>query len=154
VKEENRMSKKPHVMIVEGRFYDEIADLLLKGATAAVERAGGTYEVFSVPGALEIPAVIAMGAETGRFDAYVALGAVIRGETSHYDTVAGESARALMDMSIQMDLPIGNGIMTCENKEQVMVRVDPAQKDKGGAAVEAALAVLAIKNSLSEAQEG
>lgn len=140
------MAKSPHIMIVEGRFYHEIADFLLDGAKAALEEIGGTYELFEVPGALEIPAAIQMGAKSGKFDGYLALGCVIRGETSHYDVVAGESARALMDLGLQQNLAIGNGILTCDTFDQAIVRADPAQKNKGRAAVAAVMALLDIKN--------
>ncbi len=140
------MAQTPHVMIVEARFYNDIADMLLDGAKAALEKAGATYEVFTVPGALEIPAAIKMGAAKG-FDAYVALGAVIRGETYHFEIVSNESARGLVDLSIQDDLAIGNCILTCETVEQAISRADPAQKNKGGEAVQAALALLQIKGA-------
>jgi 6,7-dimethyl-8-ribityllumazine synthase len=139
-------AKTPHVLIVEGRFYNEISDYLKRGAIRALEDAGAGYEVLSVPGALEIPSVIKFSAHTKKYDAYVALGCVIRGETSHYDIVAGESARGLMDLGIQENLCIGNGILTCENKMQAIVRADPAQKNKGRDAAEAALALLTIKH--------
>ena len=140
------MSKTPHIMIVEARFYEDIADYLLQGASAALEGAGATYETFTVPGALEIPAVVKMGKD--KFDGFIALGCVIRGETAHYDVVSGESARALMDLSINHDLPIGNGILTCETGEQAHVRADPAQKNKGADAANAALVLLSIKNKV------
>jgi 6,7-dimethyl-8-ribityllumazine synthase len=142
--------KSPHVLIVEGRFYDEIADHLKAGAEAALKNARATYDVISVPGALEIPAVISLCSTSDQYDAFVALGCVIRGETSHYDIVAGESARALMDLSLDGHA-IGNGILTCENKEQAIKRADPKQKNKGRDAVLAALALYDIRSSI-EAQ--
>lgn len=142
------MSNKPHIMIVEARFYEDIADHLVKGATQALELEKITYERFEVPGALEIPAAIKIGADSGKFDGFIALGCVIRGETSHYDIVAGESARALMDLSIEHNLAIGNGILTCDNREQAVVRADPDQKNKGKDAANAALALINTKNSL------
>lgn len=142
------MSAKPHIMIVESRFYDHLADLLMQGAIAAAESAGASYERFAVAGALEIPGALRQGSLRmmgRRFDAYVALGCVLRGETSHYDTVCNESARGLMDLTVAHGLAVGNGILTCENYDQATVRADPAQKDKGGGAVKAALSLLQIK---------
>lgn len=139
------MSAKPHVMIVEARFYNDIADHLLDGAREELERSGATYDVFQVPGALEIPAAVKFAAECGRYDAYVALGTVIRGETTHYDTVANESSRGLMNLSIDDKLALGNGILTVENHEQAMDRADKSRKNKGGGAAQAALEMLALK---------
>ncbi|MCB1530127.1 MAG: 6,7-dimethyl-8-ribityllumazine synthase [Rhodospirillales bacterium] len=143
----------PHIMVIEARFYEDVSDKLAEGALAALEKAGATYERYAVPGALEIPAAIGFAVRgldfytaRKRFDAYVALGCVIRGETSHYDTVSEESARGLMDLSIRHTLCIGNGILTCENKAQAMVRADPEQKDKGGDAARAALEMLSLKS--------
>ncbi len=135
-----------HFLIVEARFYAEIADAQVAGAVAALIAEGASYERVSVPGALEIPAAIAIAASGNRhFDGYVALGCVIRGETTHYDTVCNESARALMDLSLVDGLAIGNGILTVENKAQAWARADVAQKDKGGDAARAALAMAALK---------
>lgn len=143
----------PHIMIVEARFYDHIADMLLEGAKAALEEAGASYEVFTVPGALEIPAAIQFAVKglefytaRKRFDAYVALGTVIRGETTHYETVANESSRGLMDLSVQHTLCVGNGILTVENEAQAITRADRNQKDKGGDAARAALEMLKLKS--------
>ena len=133
------------VLIVEARFYDHLNDLLLAGARAAIEAAGHGHETITVPGALEIPGAIAIASESGRYDAYVGLGVVIRGETYHFEIVAGESARGLMALSMD-GLPIGNGILTTENEAQAIVRADAAQLDKGGAAATAALAMLALKD--------
>jgi 6,7-dimethyl-8-ribityllumazine synthase len=137
-------------LIIEARFYPHIADALLRGALAAFEKAGVRCDVLTVPGALEIPAaiVIALDAAAERgapYDAAVALGCVIRGDTSHYDVVAGESARALMDISIDRRLPLGNGILTVETEAQALERAEPGRLDKGGGAARAALAVLALK---------
>ena len=132
------------VLIVEGRFYDHLNDLLLSGARGALEAAGHEHETVTVPGALEIPAAVAMAAENGRYDAFVALGVVIRGETYHFEIVAGESARALMALTLD-GMAIGNGILTVENEAQALVRADPAQKDKGGEAAKAALALMALR---------
>ena len=139
---------RPHLLIVEARFYDDIADLLLAGATRALEAGGATFDRVTVPGALEIPAAIRLALEGADYDAFVALGCVIRGETSHYDIVAGESARGLMDLGVQRGALIGNGILTTDHGAQARVRADPAGKDKGGAAARAALALLQIKRCL------
>ena len=136
------------LLIVEGRFYDHLNDLLLAGVRAAVEAAGHEHETVTVPGALELPAAVALAAESGRYDGYVALGVVIRGETYHFEIVAGESARALMALTLD-GLAIGNGILTVENEAQALVRADPAQKDKGGEAAKAALALMALKQKFS-----
>ena len=131
-------------LIVEARFYAHLNDLLLEGARAAIEAAGHSHETITVPGALEIPGAIAMAAESGRHDAFVALGVVIRGETFHFEIVAGESARALMALTLD-GLAIGNGILTVENEAQALTRARPAEKDKGGEAAKAALAMLALR---------
>ena len=138
------------VLVVEARFYDDIADALLDGATRALSAAGAQATVLTVPGALEIPPTLAILIEAARqagrpYDAALALGCVIRGETGHYDIVAGESSRALMDLSVALRLPIGNGILTVETREQALARARPAEMDKGGGAAQAALAVLALK---------
>jgi len=133
----------PHVLIAEARFYPALADALLAGARAAIEAAGGSHETVTVPGALEIPAAIRLGASTDRFQAYVALGVVIRGETYHFEVVANESARALMGLSLD-GLALGNGILTVETEAQAWARVNPARGDKGGGAANAALAMLAV----------
>lgn len=138
------------VLIVEARFYDDLADALLDGATAALAGAGATYETHTVPGALEIPAAIAIlmdgATASGRpFDGAVALGTVIRGETTHYEIVSNESARALMDLSIARKLPLGNGILTVENDAQAWARAKRSQMDKGGGAAEACLAMIRLK---------
>ena len=135
-----------HFLIVEARFYADIADAQCAGAVAALAAAGATFERVSVPGALEIPAAIGMAASGHRhFDGFVALGCVIRGETTHYETVCAESARGLMDLSLVDGLAIGNGILTVENETQAWARADAAQKDKGGDAARAALAMAALK---------
>jgi 6,7-dimethyl-8-ribityllumazine synthase len=131
-------------LIVEARFYDHLNDLLIAGAKAAIKAAGHQADVLTVPGALEIPAAIALADQSGTYDGYVAIGVVIRGETYHFEIVAGESARGIMALTID-GLAIGNGILTVENEAQALVRADPAQKDKGGEAAKAALALLALK---------
>ena len=132
------------ILIVEARFYAHLNDHLLTGARQAIEEAGHAHETITLPGALEIPAAIAFAAESGGFDAFVALGVVIRGETWHFEIVAGESARAIMALTLD-GLAIGNGILTVENEAQALVRADPTQADKGGDAAKAALALLAVK---------
>jgi 6,7-dimethyl-8-ribityllumazine synthase len=136
------------VLIVEARFYAHINDLLLTGATRVLDAAGAETAHVVVPGALEIPPAVAMARESGRFDAYVALGCVIRGETTHYELVAGESCRGLMDLGIRAGVAIGNGILTVENEAQALVRADPADQDKGGGAALAALRLLAWHKAL------
>jgi 6,7-dimethyl-8-ribityllumazine synthase len=144
------------ILVVEARFYADLADELLRGARAAAEEAGATVDVLTVDGALEIPstAAIALDAaeKAGRpYDAVVALGCVIRGETGHYDIVAGESARALMDLSVARRIPLANGILTVENEQQAWTRASVNELNKGGGAVDAALAVLRIKRKVQEA---
>lgn len=131
-------------LIVEARFYDHLNDMLIDGAKAALKAAGHEAEVLTVPGALEIPGAIALADESGNFDGYVAIGVVIRGETYHFEIVAGESARGIMALTMD-GVAIGNGILTVENEAQAIVRADPAQKDKGGEAAKAALALLALR---------
>jgi 6,7-dimethyl-8-ribityllumazine synthase len=131
-------------LIVEARFYDHLNDMLVAGARKALKAAGHEVEVLTVPGALEIPAAITMAEAGGDFDGYVAIGVVIRGETYHFEIVAGESARGVMALTMD-GIPIGNGIVTVENEAQALARADPAQKDKGGEAAQAAMALLALR---------
>ena len=133
-----------HILIVEARFYTAIADAALEGAIAALTAAGATHEVLTVPGALEIPAAIAFADASGNYDGYVALGCVIRGETYHFEVVAGESARAIVALTLD-GLAIGNGILTVENEAQAWARARQSEKDKGGEAAKAALAMIAVK---------
>ncbi len=133
------------VLIAEARFYAHLNDMLLAGARAAVEAAGQDDETVTVPGALELPAAIALASESGGFDAYVALGVVIRGETFHFEIVAQETARGIMALTLD-GLAVGNGILTVENEAQAIVRADPGQGDKGGDAARAALALLELKD--------
>jgi 6,7-dimethyl-8-ribityllumazine synthase len=140
----------PHVLIIEARFYDDIADELLRGAVGALERAGATYERVTVPGALEIPAALSMALEaveagSVEYDGYVALGCVIRGDTTHYETVAGESARGLMDLAMDEAIALGNGILTVENDEQAWARARVDGANKGGTAAETALRMIALR---------
>lgn len=148
------MSDHPHIMIVEARFYEDIADELVRGAAAALEEAGATYERFAVPGAFEIPGAIrlAMDArrdQAARFDGYVALGCVIRGETTHYDYICGESARGLQELVLEHKLAIGYGILTVENRDQAMERGAVDKGDKGRTAVEACLAMIGLAREFS-----
>lgn len=143
-------AKGAHVIIVEGRFYDDLNDMLIAGAKAAIAASGATTEVITMPGALEIPIaieVIRQQAAAGkrRADAFVALGVVIRGETTHYEIVSNESARELIALATREALAFGNGILTVENMEQAEMRANPAKADKGGDAARAALALLALK---------
>jgi 6,7-dimethyl-8-ribityllumazine synthase len=132
------------ILIVEARFYDHLNDLLLDGARTAIEAAGHTHETITVPGALEIPGAVAMAAETGRYDAFVGLGVVIRGETYHFEIVSNESARGLMALAMD-GLAIGNGILTVEDEAQALTRAKRSEKDKGGEAAKAALAMMALR---------
>ena len=137
-----------HILIVEARFYDHLNDLLIEGARAAIEAAGHSHETITVPGALEVPGAIALAAESETYDAYVALGVVIRGETYHFEIVAGESARGIMALTMD-GLPIGNGILTTENEAQALTRARPTEKDKGGEAAKAALALLDLRERMA-----
>lgn len=137
-----------HFLIVEARFYDHLNDLLLEGARAALDSAGHSHETLTVPGALEIPAAIAMASDTRRFDGYVAIGVIIRGETYHFEVVSNESARAIMALSLD-GMPIGNGILTVENEAQALTRAKRQEKDKGGDAARAAIAMLEISERLA-----
>lgn len=145
-------SERPHVLIVEAPYYEDIADELAKGAIAELDRVGATYERISVPGAFEIPAAIQIGirsmdyyAGRRRFDGYIALGCVIRGETTHYDYVCQESARALQDLALRYTLALGYGILTCENHEQAISRARRAERDRGGHAARACLRMIELK---------
>jgi 6,7-dimethyl-8-ribityllumazine synthase len=148
-------TKKPHIMVVEARFYAEISDALLEGAEQALKKGGATHERFTVPGALELPGAIRLAIEAQRegklkkpFDGFLALGCVIRGETTHYETVCNESARGLMNLAVQYAACIGNGILTVENDDQAWTRARMTEKDKGGGAAEAVLALVAIRRKL------
>ncbi|MGX7926040.1 6,7-dimethyl-8-ribityllumazine synthase [Tsuneonella sp. HG094] len=135
-------------LIVEARFYDHLNDMLIAGARGELERSGHQFEVMTVPGALEIPGAIAMASESGQYDGFVAIGVVIRGETYHFEIVAGESARGIMALTMD-GVPIGNGILTVEDEAQALVRADPAQKDKGGEAAKAAMALLTVSQQFA-----
>ena len=135
-------------LIVEARFYDHLNDMLIQGAKVALEEAGHHVDVLTVPGALEIPGALAMAAESGRYDGFVAIGVVIRGETYHFEIVAGESARGVMALTMD-GIAIGNGIITVENEAQATARADPAQKNKGGEAAQAAMALLDLRSKFA-----
>ena len=146
------MADSPTVLIVEARFYEDIADELVRGAVAEIDQAGATYERLSVPGAFEIPAAIRFAVTSmeyysgrRRFDGYVALGCVIRGETTHYDYVCAESARGLQDLALTHTLAIGYGILTVENREQAWARASVKHKNKGGGAARACLDMIELK---------
>jgi 6,7-dimethyl-8-ribityllumazine synthase len=148
-----RPKKKAHLLVIEARFHDDLADALLEGATSALDEAGATYDVITVPGSLEIPAVISFaldGAADGGtdYDGFVALGTIIRGDTYHFDIVANESSRALMDLSVQEAVCVGNGILTTENDAQAWTRAKRSEGDKGGFAARAALTMIALKQQL------
>ncbi|ESX84109.1 6,7-dimethyl-8-ribityllumazine synthase [Mesorhizobium sp. M1148] len=148
-----RPKKKAHLLIIEARFHDDLADALLDGATSALDEAGATYDVVTVPGSLEVPAVITfaldgMGEGGKDYDGFVALGTIIRGDTYHFDIVANESSRALMDLSVQEAIAIGNGILTTENDAQAWTRAKRSEGDKGGFAARAALTMIALKEKL------
>ena len=137
-----------YILIAEARFYAHLNDMLLDGARSVLDAAGHSHETVTVPGALELPGAIALAAETGKYEAFVALGVVIRGETYHFEIVAGESARGLM--ALMMDgIAVGNGILTTEDEAQAIYRADPRQANKGAGAAEAALALLALKQRFS-----
>jgi 6,7-dimethyl-8-ribityllumazine synthase len=149
---------RAHILIVEARFYDTLADELLKGAVAQLKAAGATYSKITVPGALEIPAAAAIALdiaedEDAPFDGVVGLGCVIRGETYHFEIVANESSRGLMDLSVKRSLPVGNGILTVENEEQAWERAKTDKGDKGGGAVEAVLTVIRQTRSFAKSLE-
>ncbi len=146
------MADGPHIMIVEARYYAHISDELAKGAIAALDAAGASYERFTVPGAFEVPAAIrfaveaqARDARAARFDGYVALGCVVRGETTHYDYVCGESARGLQDLALEHNLAIGFGILTVESEAQALARARVDRKNKGGEAANACLAMIELR---------
>ncbi len=146
---------KIRILVVEARFYSDLADELLKAATDVITAHGASYDVVSVPGALEIPGAIAMADEAGNgpagvaYDGYVALGTVIRGETYHFEIVSNESARGLMELSVGKRLPIGNGILTVEDEDQAWARARASQGDKGGGAARAALEMIALKRQFA-----
>jgi 6,7-dimethyl-8-ribityllumazine synthase len=151
-KNKNR-AKSARILIVEARFYDDIADALLAGATKVLKEAGAQFDCLTVPGSLEIPCAIAIGLDEARrrrraYDGVVALGCVIRGDTIHFDIVAHQSARGLMDLAVARRMPIGNGIITVDTEEQAWLRARPEEQDKGGDAARAALAMINLKRQI------
>ena len=150
------LEEKIRILVVEARFYSDLADELLKAATDVIEAHGAEYDVISVPGALEIPGAIALAEEGGatgvRYDGYVALGTVIRGETYHFEIVSNESARGLMDLAVGKRLSIGNGILTVEDEDQAWARARASEGDKGGGAARAALTMISLKSQLTGAR--
>jgi 6,7-dimethyl-8-ribityllumazine synthase len=143
--------KTPHLLLVEARYYSHISDFLRQGAERALAQAGATFEAVTVPGAFELPGAIAAAAKSGEFDGFVALGCVIRGETSHYDHVCNESARGLQELASRDGLAIGFGIATCENEAQALARTSPDGRDMGGKAVRACLTMVALKRRFAGA---
>jgi len=148
------MADSPHIMIVEARFYQDVADELARAAIKVLDEAGASYERFTVPGAFEIPSAIQYSIRSmdfytarRRFDGYIALGCVIRGETTHYDYVCQESARALQDLALEHTLALGYGILTVENHDQAMARARLEDKDRGGHAARACLAMIELKRT-------
>ena len=139
------MAKRPHILIVEARYYEAIADEMARGAVATLEAAGAAFERITVPGAFEIPAAVQMAVQTGSYAGYVALGCVIRGETTHYDYVCGESARGLQDLAIRHAIAIGYGILTVENEAQAWDRARVDRQDKGGGAARVCLDMLSLR---------
>lgn len=147
------MATSPNLLIIVARFYEDIADALIEGAVKALEDAGATHQLVEVPGVLEIPAAVsiahaAMKNGKQHYDGYITLGCVIRGETTHYDIVCNESARALMDLAVENNLALGNGIQTVENADQAWARAKADEKNKGGGAAQAALAMISLKTKL------
>jgi len=150
-----KSSKSAHILIVEARFYDDIADALLAGASKVLKEADVQFDCVTVPGSLEIPAAIAIAVDAARarrrpYDGVVALGCVIRGDTIHFDIVAHQSARGLMDLAVARQLPIGNGIITVDNEAQAWLRARPEEQDKGGDAARAALAMIELKRQVGK----
>lgn len=146
-------STKPHVLILEARFYSEISDMLATGAISVLDRHNASYARLEVPGALEVPAALEIARNSGKYDAYIVLGCVIRGETYHFEIVCHESARGITELAVRHGLATGNGILTVENYDQAVKRADPQAKDKGGDAAHAALQLYALRETLSPAQE-
>ena len=147
------MVESVHILIAEARFNEDIADELMQGARAVLDEAGVTYETVAVPGAFELPAALRMAVESGRFDGYIALGCVIRGETSHYDYVCAESARGLMALSTRHGIALGYGILTTENRQQAWIRASRAEKDKGAVAARACLRMVSLRRNFVQGTE-
>jgi len=153
------MEEGPYLLVIDSEFYPEYSEDLVRGALAEIGKAGGTYTRVSVPGAFEVPSAIRMAVRSlelvggrRRFDAYVALGCVIRGETSHYDHICAEVTRGLMDIALNFSVAIGNGILTCETREQAAERASPEQLNKGGFAAMAAMRMIDVKRQILPAR--
>ena len=142
------MATTPHILILEARYYSDISEMLAKGAIAEIEKWGATYERVEVAGAFELPGGIRMAIATGKYDGYLALGCVIRGETSHYDHICNEVARGIGDLAMRHMAPMGFGVLTCENYQQALVRADPAQKNKGREAAIACIKMVELAHTL------
>lgn len=147
------MAEQKRVLVIVAPYYEHISNMLIEGATAALEKAGCDVHVREVPGALEIPVAIRIALESDAFDGFVALGCVIRGETSHYETVTNDSSRGLMTLGTDWGTPIGNGILTVENEAQAIVRADPAQKNKGADAAHACIALMEMREEFTDGDE-
>jgi len=145
------MADAPHLLVVDAPYYTEISKSLMQGVTEALDSENATHDYVTVPGVLEIPAAISMALDSSKkYDGYIVIGCVIRGETTHYEIVSNESARAIMDLSVKHNLAIGNGIQTVENEAQAWARAKVSEKNKGGGAATAALEMIKLKKSLSE----
>lgn len=142
------MATTPHILILEARYYGDISDLLAQGAIAEIEKWGATYERVEVAGSFELPGGVRMAIATGKYDGYLALGCVIRGETSHFDFICAEVARGLGELAMRHMAPIGFGVLTCENYQQALVRADPAQKNKGREAAVACIKMVELADTL------
>ena len=138
-------AKPPHIAIIEARYYTDLSDMLLAGATSVLKSISATSEIITVPGSLEIPFTLQAAALSKKFDGYIVMGSVIRGETTHYETVCNESNRGVMDIALKYNLPIGNAILTIENMDQAIDRADPTRMNKGGGAAEAMLHMLFLQ---------
>ena len=144
------MSDKAHLLVIDAPYYTAISESLMAGVSAELDAVGATHDYVAVPGVLEIPAAVSMAVNSSRsYDGYIVIGCVIRGETTHYEIVSNESARALMDLSVKHDLALGNGIQTVENEAQAWARASVDDKNKGGGAAKAALAMIDLKKNLA-----
>lgn len=144
------MANGPHLLVVDAPYYTKISESLMQGVTAVLKEASATHDYVTVPGVLEIPAAVSMAIDSDKnYDGYIVIGCVIRGETTHYEIVSNESARAIMDLSVHHNLAIGNGIQTVENEAQAWARAKVSEKNKGGGAAQAALEMIALKKSFN-----
>ena len=143
------MANAPHLLVIDAPYYTEISQSLMEGVNAVLQEAGATHDYVTVPGVLEIPAAVSMAiASDKNYDGYIVIGCVIRGETTHYEIVSNESARAIMNLSVEHNIAIGNGIQTVENEAQAWARAKVSEKNKGGGAAQAALAMIELKKSM------